>query len=211
MPEPLSNEPVVITDHRAVDLLMNLKATQRLAPFMQAEHTLGSAAAEARVPASSLAYWVGRFVAAGLVAVTRHQPRAGKPIPHYRATATEFRVPFEAMPPGARETLFHGGRRHMFEQFIAASDRAAERYYTQGLRVRAHPDRGMELSVIEPEDEVLPPVTEWWGTATLNAEEAAEVHRILEDVRTRLGRDLPGPGRDRYVMVLGFAPAPRAR
>lgn len=209
MPEDLSNEPRIATDHLAVDLLMSLRATQRLAPFMHGEHTLGSAAAEAGVPASSLAYWVGRFLTAGLVEVTRLQPRAGKPIPHYRATASEFRVPFEAMSASSRESLFHGPRRHMFERFVAASDRAASRYYTEGIRVRAHPDRGMELSIVEPAAGAPPPVTEWWGTATLHAEEAAEVHRLLEDIRTRYGRDLSGPGRDRYLMVLGFTPAPR--
>lgn len=211
MPGPVSNQVRVVTDHLAVDLLMNLTATQRLSPFMHAEHTLGSAAAAAEVPASSLAYWVTRFLTAGLLEVTRLQPRAGMPIPHYRATATEFRVPFEAMSPTARESLFHGPRRHMFEQFIAASDRAASRYYTEGIRVRAHPTRGTELSVVEPELDAPPPVTEWWGTSTLTAAEAAEVHRLLEDIRSRYGQDLTGRGRDRYLMVLGFTPAPRAR
>jgi len=58
-------------------------------PFMRAEHTLGSAAKSAQVPASSLAYWVRRFLTAGLVEITRVQPRRGKPIPHYRAMSRE--------------------------------------------------------------------------------------------------------------------------
>ena len=90
MLEPLSNQPVVIRDHLGVDLLLNLNAISRLSPFMHAEHTLGSAAKAAAVPASSLAYWVQRFLTARLLETTRVVPRAGKPIPHYRAISSEF-------------------------------------------------------------------------------------------------------------------------
>ena len=109
MTDILSNQTRVmaVTEHRAVDLLLKLASTRCLGPFMREEHTLGSAAAELQMPASSLAYYVGRFVNAGLVEVVRLQTRSGKPIPVYRATAEEFRVPFDAMPPGRR-----GLRRH---------------------------------------------------------------------------------------------------
>ena len=106
MEETLSNEsrtPVVAREHMAVDLLLNLDAARRLAPFMRCEQTLGSAAAELEMPASSLAYWVGRFQKAGLIAIVRREPRAGKPIPVYRAIADEFQVPLDAMPPGLRD------------------------------------------------------------------------------------------------------------
>ncbi|MFZ2444215.1 MAG: hypothetical protein WAW51_17755, partial [Ilumatobacteraceae bacterium] len=71
----------MIRDHLGVDLLLNLNAISRLSPFMHTEHTLGSAAKAAAVPASSLAYWVQRFLTARLLETTRVVPRAGKPIP----------------------------------------------------------------------------------------------------------------------------------
>lgn len=209
MPDLHSNQPLVVRDHLAVDLLLNLTATRRLVPFMHAEHTLGSAAARLEVPSSSLAYWVGRFRKAGLLVVSRVQPRAGKAIPYYRATAAEYRIPFEAMPPGARESFLEGGRRHMFERYVAAADHAAERYFKGGLRIAGDPDGGVELGFVEPDDVGSAPVTEWWGTVSLTADEAAEVHRIMEDVHTRFGRDRKEPGRQRYLMVMGLAPRPR--
>ncbi len=216
MKDTLSNQlaqpqSLVVTDHVAVDLLMNLNAARRLGPFIRREQTLGSAAAELTMAASSLSYWVGRFIAAGLVRVTRHEARAGKPIPHYLATAHEFHVPFDAIPPGAKDLLLHTGRRRVFERYVDASDRASEKYFEGGIKIAAHPVAGVELGFIEPEDPAPAPVTEWWGTVSITDEEAAEVHRILNDVHERFGRDQQGPGRRRYAMVIGLAPMPRGR
>lgn len=210
MLEPLSNQPVVVRDHLGVDLLLNLNAISRLAPFLRAEHTLGSAAKAARVPASSLAYWVQRFLTAGLIEVTRTVARAGKPIPHYRAISSEFQVPFDAMPPGRRDEFLLRGRRQAFEQFIADSNRAAAAAFGDaGMRIVATAERGVELSLIEPKGVPDQHTTEWWGTCQLTDDEAVEVNRILSDLQKRFGRDQEGPGRTKYHLVLGFAPALR--
>ena len=155
MLEPLSNQPIVIRDHLGVDLLLNLNAISRLSPFMHTEHTLGSAAKAAAVPASSLAYWVQRFLTARLLETTRVVPRAGKPIPHYRAISSEFHIPFDAMPPGRRDEFLLRGRKFAFEQFIAASNAAAASAFAEtGLRIFASPERGVELTVIEPSSDI---------------------------------------------------------
>jgi len=210
MLDHLSNEPVAVSDHASVDLLMNLGAIRRLAPFMHAEHTLGSAAKSANVPASSLAYWVQRFLTTGLLEITRVQPRAGKPIPHYRAISSRFHVPFAAMPAGTRDEFLLRGRKSAFEQFIAASNHAAEAYFDAGLSIAAHEEHGVELNFIEPTDGRTSLSVEWWGHCSLTDEEAAEVRRTLAELQTRLGRGGDGPGRTRYQVVLGFAPALRA-
>lgn len=210
MLEPLSNQPVLVRDHQGVDLLLNLNAISRLSPFMHAEHTLGSAAREAKVPASSLAYWVQRFVNAGLVEVTRVVPRAGKPIPHYRALSSEFQVPFEAMPPGTRDDFLLRGRKFAFEQLIAASNHAAGRELASaGIRITASAETGLEVNFTEPPDVVQTPGTEWWGSCLLTEEEADEITRTLKALQEKFGRDLEGPGRTRYHLVLGFVPALR--
>lgn len=208
MPEALSNQPVIIRDHLGVDLLLNLNAISRLGPFLHAEHTLGSAARAAKVPASSLAYWVQRFLTAGLIEITRVVPRAGKPIPHYRAVSSEFQVPFDAMPPGTRDEFLLRGRKFAFDQLIAASNHAAGRELANaGIRVAASSETGVEINFIEPADVAPGPGTEWWGNCLLTAEEADEVTRTLKDLQERFGRDQEGPGRTRYHLVLGFVPA----
>jgi len=214
MKDALSNEPPfggpkVVRDHAAVDLLMNLKATRLLAPFMRGEHTLGTAAAVLEVPASSLAYWVNRFVRASIIEVTRLQPRAGKAAPVYRAVASEFRVPLDAMPRGARDEFLHGGRQKLFTRFTKSVERAAHAHFQGGLRLTADRDGGVELGFVEPEGESTTPVTEWWATITLTDDDAAELHRTLEGLVERFGHERPAPGRRQYVMVLGLTPRAR--
>ncbi len=212
MEETLSNEsrtPVVAREHMAVDLLLNLDAARRLAPFMRCEQTLGSAAAELEVPASSLAYWVGRFQKAGLIAIVRREPRAGKPIPVYRAIADEFQVPLDAMPPGLRDEFLNGSRRHMFDEFTKAVDAVAERYLRDGIRVRPHTDRGVEIEFLDA-DEALPvSVAESWSAVALTDEEARELQETLQALSRRYAASRDGDGTKRYVMVLGLAPKPR--
>lgn len=207
-PQPYSS-PVVVRDHMGVDLLMNLDATRRLAPFMRREHSLGSAAAELNVPASSLAYWVGRFVKAGLVRVVRHEPRAGKAIPIYRALSDEFQVPLDAMPLGLRDEFLNGGRRRMFEEFTKAVDAVAEKYLREGMRVRCHPERGVELNFLENDRELPVPVSESWGTVALTEAEARELSTLLEEVSARFRARTTGRDKKEYVMVVGLAPVPR--
>jgi hypothetical protein len=213
MTEVVSNQHriVVVRDHLAVDLLVDLASARRLAPFMRQEHRLGSAAAELEMPASSLAYWVGRFRRAGLVEVVRHQARAGKPIPIYRATADEFRVPLDALPVGTQNDLLMSGRRRLFEQFTEAVNRAARPWFEEGLRLRAHPDGGMELGFVEPTRDDPPPVTEFWGGLFLTEHDAAELRGEMEALMTRYSDDRKGPGKRRYITVVGIAPEGRRR
>lgn len=190
----------------AVDVLMDLTAARRLAPFMRREHSLGSAAAELSIPASTLAYWVGRFTRAGLVEVTRTVPRAGKAIPMYRAVSGEFHIPLDAIPPGRRDELLHGGRSHMFAEFTKSVDVQIAKHLRRGLRIKSHPDRGIELNFIE-DDEPLPvPVTEWWGAIALTEDEARELQQTIEELSNRFRANREAPGRKEYVVVMGLTP-----
>lgn len=212
MKEAVSNQPrvVVVRDHQGVDLLCDIGAARRLAPFMRREHTLGTAAADLEMPASSLAYWVGRFRRAGLVEVVRREARAGKAIPVYRAVADEFRVPLDALPAHAREEFFMAGRRRLFEQFTHAVNEAAWPWFQEGLRLRAQPDGGMELGFVEPDRAEPPPVTEFWGGVHLTEGEAAELRRELEALMARFTGGRRARGTRRYITVVGLAPEPRS-
>jgi hypothetical protein len=213
MEDDVSNQPrvQVVRDHLGVDVLCNLTAARRLAPFMRNEQTLGSAAAELEMPSSSLAYWVGRFRRAGLLEIVRHEARAGKPIPVYRATADEFRVPLDAMPPGAQDEFLMSGRRRLFEQFTDAVNTAAWPWFQQGLRLRAQADGGMELGFVEPDRADAPPVTEFWGGLYLSNDDATTLRTEMEALMARYTSDRKGPGTRRYIAVVGIAPEPRSR
>lgn len=215
MVDTLSNqnvvaEPMVVREHMAVDLLTNIDAARRLAPFLRSDQTLGSAAAELKMPASSLAYWVARFQKAGLVKVVRHEPRAGKPIPIYRATSAEYHVPLDALPPGRRDEFLNGGRRHMFDEFTRSVDVVVEKYLRRGLRIRSGGERGVEIGFIDADAPGPVPATESWSTVTLTEAEAREVQMALEELTERyVNSSSAGEGRREYVMMLGLVPKPR--
>lgn len=214
MEEVVSNQPLetlVVRDHLGVDLLMKLTSTRCLGPFMRNEHTLGSAAAELEMPASSLAYYVQRFQRAGLVHIISRQQRAGKPIPIYRATALRFQVPFDAMPPGTRNEFLQGSRNHMLAAFTAAMDREITRRHGGGIQVVSHPERGVIVDLIEdsPGATQTSDVAEWWGKVRLTEEEASEYAAALEALARRFSNDTPGPGRRTYITMSGIVPERR--
>lgn len=189
-----------------IDVMLNLTAMRHFAPFVRGPKALGAAAAEVGVPSSSMAYWVSRLRRAGLIEVVEMRQRAGKPIPVYAATAFEYRIPLDAMPPGLREQFLHGGRRRMFERFTAAIDKLLDTQLRDGLVIKGHPDRGVEISFPDPSEPSDVPVVEWWGGIRLTREEAKALDEELTDLIARYQRDRPGRNRRDYVMVIGFAP-----
>lgn len=204
---PLSQTVMIVRSHDAVDLLLNVQAARHLAPFMRTEQSLGSAAAELGRRPSSLAYWVDRFVRAGLLSVVREQPRAGKAIPFYRATADEFQVPFDSMSPGTAAEFLHGARKVMVQEFAKSVERAARDHFTDGIRVTGHPERGMSISFIEPKGEGgTSPVTEWWGKVALTKSEADELQKEMETLVSRFSNDRPARGKSRYLIMVGITP-----
>ena len=211
MEEDVSNQPriTVVRDHLGVDLLLKLNSTRVLAPFMRAEQTLGSAATELEMPASTLAYYVQRFVRAGLVEVVRLERRAGKPIPVYRAVADEFQVPFDAMPFGKRDEFLNGSRQKVLGAFTAAMDREITRQFDAGIRVQSHPVRGVSIDFMEGARATDLGVTEWWGKVRLTDDEAREYSEALQALVNKYSDDVPGPGRHTYITMIGLVPERR--
>ncbi|MFZ4718839.1 MAG: hypothetical protein ACOYMR_05415 [Ilumatobacteraceae bacterium] len=215
MTEVVSNQTgvphrvVVVRDHLGVDLLLKLTSTRCMAPFMRTEHTLGTAAAELEMPASTLAYYVQRFVRAGLLEVVRLEPRAGKPIPVYRATADEFHIPFDAMPPGKRDEFLHGSRHRILDRFATAMERQIMRRRDSGLRVLPHPVRGVAIDFLDNDQLADVGATEWWGAIHLSDEEALAMRDELQAVVAKYADDRPSAGRRTYISMVGLAPDTR--
>jgi hypothetical protein len=199
----------VVRDHLGVDLLLKLNSTRCLAPFMRGEHTLGTAAADLEMPASTLAYYVQRFVRAGLLEVVRLEPRAGKPIPIYRSTADEFQVPFDAMPHGKRDEFLNGSRQKVLGAFTTAMDREITRQFDSGIRVLSHPVRGVSIDFVEGARASDLGITEWWGKVRLTDDEAREYSEALQALVSKYSGDVPGPGRRTYITMIGLVPEGR--
>ena len=125
------------------------------------------------------------------------------------SAADEFQVPLDAMPLGLRDEFLNGGRRRMFEEFTKAVDAVAEKYLREGMRVRCHPERGVELNFLENDRELPVPVSESWGTVALTEAEARELSTLLEEVSSRFRARTTGRDKKEYVMVVGLAPVPR--
>jgi hypothetical protein len=200
---------LTVTDPAQIDLLLDVTAAQRVGVFMGREHTLGTAAEELSIPASSLAYWVKRLLRAKLITITRLGPRAGRAIPHYRAVADEFIIPFAAMPPDAHERFVGSARSLMYEKFTAAVDTSRRDSRTgAGVRLSIQPNRHLEFGVTK-EDAPLPAkAIESWSEIGLTTEEHAELSKALDDLIDRFAIGRPTRGRKKYLMVVGLAPAP---
>ena len=204
-PPPVVRE---VRDHLGVDLLMKLGAARCLAPFMRRDHTLGTAAAELEMPASSLAYYVKRFMRAGLLRVVRVEPRAGKPIPYYRATADEFRIPFDAMPPGRRDEFLHGSRQKVLGDFVGAMEKQITTRFASGIGVTAPGNRGVAINIVDAEDLEDAPIAEWWGKLRLTEAQAFELRDALHELVERFSAEEPepGPGLRSYIAMVGLVP-----
>ena len=99
---------LVVTNAEAARLLTDTSQLRLLEPFFKREATLSEVAAETGVKLNTLLYRVNRFVELGLLTVVREEPRRGKPVKVYRASAEDFFVPFEVMASSSLEQLLLG-------------------------------------------------------------------------------------------------------
>jgi hypothetical protein len=89
---------VTVTDPKQAALLSDLESAVYFEPFLARERTASQAAAELGCRLDTLLYRVRTFLAAGLLVVTRLEPRAGRPVKHYRSSADAYLIPFGVTP-----------------------------------------------------------------------------------------------------------------
>jgi hypothetical protein len=209
MIEITSNQrSMTVRDPAQVNLLMSVTGAQRAGVFMGQEHTLGTAAAELSIPASSLAYWVKQLLAVKLITITRLEPRAGRAIPHYRAVADEFIIPFAALSVDARERFVGAARAHLFEQFTTAMDHGRhQRNKKSGVRISMQPNRHLDFGLTDPDPPTPTKALECWGETGLTTAEHAAFTQALEALIDRFGQGKPTRGRRKYIMMIGLTPA----
>lgn len=197
-----------VTDPAAIAVLTDLRGLRMLSPFLAGTHTLTSAARWAERPVTTLAHWVPRFVATGLIERRGAIARAGASMPQYRALARKLVVPYGLVPLDARVRLLDEGRMLLLRRFLDGLDESLEAT-TAGLSFAAYGETGLAIDL--DEDEAARQqrrYTDGWRTISLDEADALQLARDLEALTERYaGR----AGRGEYVVHAGIAPAPRFR
>lgn len=201
-----------ITDPRVAALFVKPHVAGYLAQFIGMETTVKRAALHTGTKLNVMAYWAARFLALGLIGVTRTERRGGSAVKHYRSVAEEFVLATTLLEGlSSTELLQHIMARH-YDQFSRNVAEVGQRL-TPDWRLRLFRDDGgygLHLEPVAPSGSAsrsgssLRPLHDWADVA-LTAEDAASFRRELGDLfeRFRTSRH-HGPNLRRYVMHAGF-------
>ncbi len=201
--DPTVRERLIIENPAVIGLLLDHQRTLNLLPFFLAPHTVAQAAAHRGVKANQMAYWVGRYVQAGILeGVGEATPVRGSRSPGqlYRVTAAEFVL----LPAGgyAAEEIVDRTYGPMWaslrEAVIHDTDEVASRW---AIRIWLYQNRlvtQQEIPVEQIGQEVLVPegnALNLWMTARFDAATLADLRSELEGVfnryAARIIRDRP--------------------
>jgi hypothetical protein len=206
-----------VTDPDAARTLTDPAAVDLLAPFLGRESTVARAAERLGLDVGALYYQVKRLEKLGLVRVSRLEPRPGRAIRHYRATADLFFVPLDALPLQTVEDLLervHAHHQRELERDLAAVLRDAGLSGEWGFRVHASPSGRIssDLAVdperpYDPRDPGGPAALDGWVNLRLGFEDAKALQRDLVEL---LGRYQARRGAQAYTLRVALAPRRRA-
>lgn len=159
------------------------------------ERSLSDLRGELRQPLAKLHYHVGRLLEAGLVTVSRIEPRAGRPIRFYRAVAERFLVPQESLAelPGER---WAAELRELLQR-----SRGPVR-----LRYGADASGRMTVNLVRTEEDAQPRNFEAWRILSLSARQRATLAKDLAEVLERYAEAEPEAGALPYLTHAAFAP-----
>ncbi|GHF31594.1 hypothetical protein HNQ07_000539 [Deinococcus metalli] len=194
---------LIIDDPDVIGLLLDHQRTLTLLPFFQAPHTVADAAAHRGLKANQMAYWVSRYVQAGILeSVGDAPPRRGVRSRGqlYRVTAAEFVL----LPAGgyAAEEIVDRTYGPMWASLKAAivhdtdevSSRWAIRIWLYQGRLVTQQELPADLigqDILVPEGNAL----NLWMTGRFDTATLAELRGELEDIfhryASRIIRDRP--------------------
>ncbi|HEX7000722.1 MAG TPA: hypothetical protein VF164_03415 [Trueperaceae bacterium] len=206
---------VVVTDPAAARALLDPSTVRHLAPFLGSELSVSEAAEITGEKPNTVLSRVRRFVALGLLEVSREVPRAGRPIKLYTAVADVFFVPFEASEAESLESALAERERYVEDLLRHNVVRGRlEALGNWGTRVyRDERGRLQVQTAVTPDTNVTmldpgaPAVLSAWRDAVmLDYEDAKELQRELYEL---LLRYLRYDGSQRYVVHVGMAPVLR--
>lgn len=205
-----------VHDTRQAKLLFDRRTRQLLAPFVEQERTASQAASLLGMPLNSLLRGVRRLLDAGLLAVTREERRAGRPVRHYRAAAERFVVPYALTPaemPEALLTAEHAELEARLRRGLVGAGLELARQQGDdlvGVQVVMDGARLVLKNAVGPDarwnflDPRAPAMVDYWlEDVRLNFEEAKALQAELCEVFARYrGRE----GHQTYTLRLALAP-----
>ena len=221
MQEQISSSWRTITDPKAVRILFDLEHRVRLAPFFERAQTVSEVAKRLQEDAQRLYYFVQRYVGLDLLEIVHIEPRPGRALRYYRATAEQFFVSVEHTPTPSIEGALNDVHAPLLERFTrnlayTVQDHLigawGRRFYldAQGTLVpAAGPAPHYEFDVFDfysrPE---FPPASMLWQEVYLTPEDAktlqVEFNRLIERLERCDGK--PGEGKERYLVKVGITP-----
>lgn len=187
--------------------LLRDEAAHYLAPFLHEDHSVAEAAELLHVALAKVHYWVRTLYDAGVLDIAHEVPRKGRPIKRYRAIATEFTVPAEALPEDHFARVMRRSNAEMTEAIAAA---APEWVIAGDFRISASsPVRGSQ-DRLQREGTGSGIPTHQSGCALRITDEAArELTADLMELRDRwIARSDDESDLPLYQLNIAFAPIP---
>lgn len=124
-----------VQDPEQARLLADPKSPSFFGPFIGQERSAKAAAEEANVSTELMLYHIKRFLQAGLLVVTRLEPRAGRAIRHYRAVNDAFFVPLEVTPFADQEERLKSNLKKRQELIMRSTARVLREVGGEGRRI----------------------------------------------------------------------------
>ncbi len=195
----------------AARILADPETAVFLKPFMRGPTPVKAAAEEFKLPIQTMHYRVLQMLKAGLLEVAAVSKRRGRPVKHYQATSSSFRVPLELIPQRLLENLTgHAFWKARLERSLQKALRAHE--YGSEIVVYRNAD-GLLVWGSDLEDESSPPehlnpqhpavLNLWNGGLMLDRHDAKALQRDLWELYERYAHR---NGTEKYVLHLGLAP-----
>lgn len=201
-----------VDDPAQAEVLTDPTRLRYLVPFLGRVRTVGAVAEELDAHPDTVLYRVRTLVDVGLLRVDREEPRRGRPIKHYRASADGYFVPFHASPFADLEEDLRTNWQAPFHALIAnmaALLRAAgiegHRVYRVGdaVHVESAPSLARPLDLAHPD---LRHATVVHRTAHLTPDEAQRLQAELNDVVQRYGQASDDERRRPYLVWGALVP-----
>ena len=151
------------------------------------------------VPLPKLHYHVARLLDAKMLTVSRAQPRGGRPVRFYRAVATRFLVPQEALPALPSEAWMAELRHSLRDEIGRAGEVAL--LYGPGVE-----EGSFQVRLLRPEPVGPSRSIELWRILRLAPGQRAALAKELAEVLERHAKAEPEPGAESFLAHAAFAP-----
>ncbi len=147
MPDESSGRPpnevfVTVEDERQAKLLSDAESFRYFKPFIARDRTVSQAAEEVGCNLDTMLYRVKTFLEAGLLRVDRLEPRAGRPIKHYRSLADAYLIPHSATPYADVEERLRAQMRAGHDVLVRGTAKVLRDRSQEGRRVYRRQDTG---------------------------------------------------------------------